>query len=794
MDDNNTINNIDTEKETGLTAEQQAIGAQMLEDMESGQTAPTPTPTSESMFESEEFNSFVDNEIELEKKYGDKYIQAAGLGAARGLSFGLSDQILKKYLGEERLREIKNRNKVASYSAEIAATIAPLVATGGTGAIAKGAQIAGSGVLGVTKAGLAVEKVTAAGLKKILGKEANEKALAKILEKTVPAAMAGATEGALFSVGQLISEDALGEVEFNGENLLSNMGTGVMFGGAVGGLVGVIPGATKAALKTGKSAFDEVSSKLKVVDPEEAAFSLLDASASSRVYLKNNAKDVVDELPTKLHELHVKHKFKDAEGLYSAVKSEIKEHGEMIGSLTKKMDDAGAASNSADVWIRVADDMDNRIAKIEDNVTLKNQTRELKAIRNKALENAASGKPLDASEVFRLKNQYAKAGKVDKPLDSLTEVNKANLAISDIFRKELIGFSDQVGGELGQQWAKANKAYRFASTIEEFAAKKANKPTRLADISDLLTLIAAVPGGITTSVAGLGLKKFYDADTRRLWVITRAMQKQQEKNIKHVETAVKTFSSGKRVAAPVTTKAILASPLSNKNEEGKKPQAPKNKKEAFNNLKENIRTLKSDPEKMVERIAKSTYTMNLYAPKSTQVAIEKGLKAIDFLESKIPTSRGNLTGFPKFDREYMPSSIELAKFERYVETVENPMSVMDDLAAGTLTREQAETLQVVFPKIYEHVQKVVMEEVSKPDTKLDYNQKIQLGILLNVPTDNSLAPKTIQKLQAMFQQDPQQSQSGTQTTSAVNPTVGGLQKADFSGRVMTDTQRVSSRT
>jgi hypothetical protein len=97
---------------------------------------------------------------EDEKAYGANNLEAASLGAARGLTFGLSDQFLKgsgSYTADE-LRGTENANPIASIGGEVAGAILPAIASGGTSLAARGATTLGAGVLASEAAGAAVAK------------------------------------------------------------------------------------------------------------------------------------------------------------------------------------------------------------------------------------------------------------------------------------------------------------------------------------------------------------------------------------------------------------------------------------------------------------------------------------------------------------------------------------------------------------------------------------------------------------------------------------------------------------
>lgn len=66
--------------------------------------------------------------------------------------------------------------------------------------------------------------------------------------------------------------------------------------------------------------------------------------------------------------------------------------------------------------------------------------------------------------------------------------------------------------------------------------------------------------------------------------------------------------------------------------------------------------------------------------------------ALAFLREKLPT-------IPAGKKSPL-SSMESSEFSRAYRTISNPMTVLDDMLMGVLSRSQAETLQVVFPEIH----------------------------------------------------------------------------------------------
>ncbi len=184
----------------------------------------------------------VKREEEMESKYGSQTAKALLYGGARGLTLGLSDVALTKtgLETEEALSEIKARNEAASIGSEIVTTIAPIVLSGGTGLLAKGAS----------KTLPALLETAAAKA----GKRAAENVTSQVAKKALTLGVEGAIEGGVVGLGQAISEAALGDAEFNAESVLTKVGTGALFGGGLGGAIGVGQYAGSKAFGAGKKA------------------------------------------------------------------------------------------------------------------------------------------------------------------------------------------------------------------------------------------------------------------------------------------------------------------------------------------------------------------------------------------------------------------------------------------------------------------------------------------------------------------------------------------------------------
>lgn len=198
---------------------------------------------------------------ELDREYGGLggAAMATGAGLARGLSVGLSDPLAigaarafgGKSAGEstrKALGELKEAQPVLSAGSQLLGAVAPIAFSGGGAALAEGGAAAaeGGGLLAraANLVGAAPRAVAAAGrLAEGAATLGGERAMAlglgaRIIQRSAPAAVGGATEGALWGAGDEISDAAIDNHELTAERLWAAAGKGALMGGATGGLLG----------------------------------------------------------------------------------------------------------------------------------------------------------------------------------------------------------------------------------------------------------------------------------------------------------------------------------------------------------------------------------------------------------------------------------------------------------------------------------------------------------------------------------------------------------------------------
>jgi hypothetical protein len=232
--------------------------------------------------------------------------------------------------------------------------------------------------------------------------------------------------------------------------------------------------------------------------------------------------------------------------------------------------------------------------------------------------------------------------------------------------------------------------------------------------------------------------------------------------------------------------------------DGTKEKA-KSRQETFTRIQEKLNDSVTQPAKTQHHTSLVASTIqDGGAPKAADAFTMKMTQALQYLHGEMPKA---LTP-PSLvsHRPFKPSDRDMTKFERRVSTALDPFRVIDDLADGTLTREQVETVETIYPKLMGTIRMRVIQHLSENPKEYPYASRLKLSLLLGQELDPSLSPQSIQTLQAAFQE---QAQGGGDGSSAGGMGPGALPpvkfsparlgKANFSNRAATEGQLLAGR-
>lgn len=202
------------------------------------------------------------------------------------------------------------------------------------------------------------------------------------------------------------------------------------------------------------------------------------------------------------------------------------------------------------------------------------------------------------------------------------------------------------------------------------------------------------------------------------------------------------------------------------------------KYEQYTDLKERLSEYVNNPQLSADRINGITAGLTKGgAPTVAEQFNAKNSVAMQYLWDNLPKSPTIDTPFKK--SQWQPSEHDLSKLERRVNAILNPLSIIDDLEKGTLSKEAVDAVRTVYPKVFERINGEVLQYFMNNPQKISYNDRIKFSLLLGEQFDPSMSPEYIRDFQQTFiEQD---------VTKEQMPT-GRPMKLDS---METDTQRVT---
>ena len=238
------------------------------------------------------------------------------------------------------------------------------------------------------------------------------------------------------------------------------------------------------------------------------------------------------------------------------------------------------------------------------------------------------------------------------------------------------------------------------------------------------------------------------------------------------------------------TTSPLAQPIEIKDDNSFKDsiiyKKPKTDNDAIRNISRVIDEVKKNP-KYLKSLA-TNINFQASAPETFKSSQSVLIKSLGFLDSKLPGLLFTVDINPFFKKHHDLSHQEIYKFKKYLRAVEDPLSILDDFKRGTLSRESVEAVKFVYPNFYEEIHSTAYDEVSKlgREGKLEYKQRLQLNILMDIPTDNALVPENIAEFQKFYKEAQVSQAGGTVSASAAK-------QMDLAESQATELEKISNR-
>lgn len=763
-------------------------------------------------------------------KYGGTLGQAgaAALGFLRGATIGTSDLIARGAENAgllpqgttEDIRKLEEVNPDESLVGELGSFVVPGVAA------LKGGKVA-SILKGTGAAQAAVGKVGTA-----LG-EAAGKAAGKTLEGVVAPAVKLAAESAIFKAGQNISENALQNKPLTVEAVMSDLGPAAILGAGLGA---ALPVGLRVAKAGAEAALDVAPVRWAVDKAGEKVAQFLDPQHALQIFSGAEGRSALlqDTIKGKRFREQVKHLWdegayqpgevaiddatgrivKVAEGgqlsrrEMAARWAELEEQsGRVLSDTIEKADaaiaDSGVVPATFGFSNADADRVINKIAKFS-------RTSRINDAQELALFGQLEQDALRVREARTFTELHELRQGLDQRIGDLgfESTNKPAVEISKDIRRIV---SDKIKSGLAEvepdllgRWNNANATFGALKNIGDALGKQVTR----ADVNvNVLGLrfrdlgIGAIAGGVGGGPVGLGaalankaiqtdqgllmraalgdklatlgwLKKATDAAERG---IAKSMSDYvKSANVDAIAATATRKLGTKAAGAAVAIEDSVTTPA----ERHKAQQA------WFDKTAAELQKVASDPSTFAQKQGAQLGAIAENAPQIAEAISAKQLQVYAYLLQAMPKNPSmpfNLLG-----TQWQPSDYDIQRFKDVVKTAQEPMSVLKDLHAGTLSRDQTKALQSLYPELYQTMLMQVQSAVTKPGVNVSYDKRLQLGMLFP-GIEPSLAPGFITKMQST--PTPPEEQSGI---TGYRP--GGAAKGKGGASYATKTDTLNERT
>lgn len=722
---------------------------------------------------------------------GTQQAVTAAEGGARGLTFGLSDLALSGLGADtEAMRKRKEANEGLALTSEVAGGLAPLAFTGGgSGIVQGGIRAAGAPVRALAQAGMATERAVGG----VVGKG--------LLGRAVSVGAGGALEGGAIGAGQAVSSAVLEDEELTAERLIAGARDGALMGGAIGAAAGGVLRGAEIVAERAAPKLRELLSPQAVDDfVSDHAFAAAKGPGGGKKFVAeaNQLPGGTSGVGKRLLNDGVVTKTSTVDDIAKAAKAKKAEYGERVGSIVKELDDVApqARPTNSTISARVKSEVLSDLRETG--------SRELERVA-KQVERELDGMELlvrkgDGPSSVGFQALHKKRQAIDRiafPKSALAEPTQKQQALQKvraIIEDEFNASAEKAAAGLGDDFAakysdaKAGyRDYRLVAKMSDDAVSKAGTNRNLS-MSDMQVAQAAgigdamMGGGIDPGTLAVGLASGYAHKLLRergAAFLAGSMHEMRKASSAAAKVERSTGSAVKRFFSTAKQRTKSAA--------RQESARSSTRRQRFDKAAETVNKRATDPagaiDVIAERMTKAGASDRVTSAYTAAVA-----RGASFLKERLPAPivrAGDRQ--PHLETSQRVASSEMAKFLRYSDAVKDPMTVVAAMERGDLTREGAEALRLVYPKMYEDLKGRVTDHVINSKERLPRSKLQQLSVLFDEPYHFSMEPGFMLAMQQAAAAPAQDAAQGSQGFIAPS----ARKAPDTAAQMMTNTQRLS---
>jgi hypothetical protein len=157
----------------------------------------------------------------------------------------------------------------------------------------------------------------------------------------------------------------------------------------------------------------------------------------------------------------------------------------------------------------------------------------------------------------------------------------------------------------------------------------------------------------------------------------------------------------------------------------------------------------SDPALLMQEVEEKTFIVSgdpdLAAPMGEHI-----MRATSYLAEVIPKDVSPPDPFAGPEDTWVPSDLDLDVFAQQVSAVQEPMSIVDALADGSITQDMTKAVAATSPQIMGMMQERLMSAVSTNPEKFDYETRLRAGFILDIPLEQTADARAFSFYQNTF--------------------------------------------
>jgi hypothetical protein len=666
-------------------------------------------------------------------KGGVGALVAAATGPLESATMGASDALLINHFGQDAdlAREAIARSQQEHAGIHLA---------GAAGGMFLNPFVSGAGGL------------LARGVGGLVGKGAASAGI-RALQSAATIGAQGAVEGAFYGAGQQLSEDILGNHDITAEKLLAGAGKGALFGGVGGAALGA--GGTLVAAGA-KAAAGKVLGKAEGLAGWASEQAELQAVKSTGAKLRDWQKfGETAEQATETARRLGRRLLDEGVVTPTAGKAEMGQKlakltddlaGE-LGGMRGKLDKAATRIDMPAVVQRMKAEV---LAPLE---ATPGMATEAGAVRG-YLDDLASklGERPSFDQVFQARRA------LDKKLkwDSLSAPGSTEQlrSVRGILEDEFTLAGEKAAQEMGESFAAKYKstksAYADLERLEEITTKEAARE----NANRAISLTDTISGG-NAALAGMALSG--NVAGAAMGLVGVAVNK----GIREYGNQIAATVFDKMAGLKMLQKSVID--VDDVVSKGVQRIADGEKSGIFpvarpardvEQVIGHVKAAANDPGFTAQAIQRVLGGAHHIAPNvAAQMAMTAG-KAQAYLAANAPSGKTDGPTLQPFQQTPRYNKTELDQFAARLEGVENPVSILTDLSNGTISREKVDAVRTVYPQLFRQIQQKIAIQVAASPRPLGWEQQKALSVVLGVPTDATLTPAFVSRMQQTLTAQP----------------------------------------